>query len=288
MNGNNATTLISASWQQWISENLQRGITPTALLQIMLDNQFDRTQSQLTISALASKLNQPVSKPLAQSNYSYPEAKITDATHCLTIQGQTIQIVARVKKPIIILLDNFLSSIECEQLIALAQQKLKPSTTVDKVTGEFKIINDRRSEGSFFSLGETDLIKTLDQRIATLINWPIENGEGIQVLHYTVGGEYKEHYDYFDPNLAGSQSQIKYGGNRVATLIMYLNNAEQGGETVFPKIGFNIVPKKGAAVYFEYCNGSGQLDALTLHAGTPVKTGEKWIATKWLRERHYR
>lgn len=281
---NISTSSIPKSWQLWITENLQRGVTHESLLQSMLAHQFDSIQSQATITFLASKLNTP--QLSTHNHYIYQPAKILDG-HTLDVQGKKVRVLARINKPVIVLFDNFLTAVECNQLIALAQQKLQPSTIVDAITGQFTTINNRRSYGTHFALCETDLIKTLDQRMAALMNWPIENGEGLQVLNYSTSGEYKEHFDYFDPDLAGSQQQIKHGGNRVATLIIYLNNVKEGGETLFPKIGFSAVPKQGSAIYFEYLNHLGQLDKLTLHAGTPVTAGEKWIATKWVRERRY-
>jgi prolyl 4-hydroxylase len=70
-------------------------------------------------------------------------------------------------------------------------------------------------------------------------------------------------------------------------LILYLNDVDQGGETIFPSIHLSVVPKKGAAIYFEYCNAAGHVDPSTLHGGAPVLAGEKWIATKWMRQRKY-
>ncbi len=68
---------------------------------------------------------------------------------------------------------------------------------------------------------------------------------------------------------------------------MYLNDVADGGSTVFPELKLTVGPKKGAGVYFEYCNARGQVDPLTLHGGLPVLDGEKWIATKWVRQRRY-
>ena len=119
------------------------------------------------------------------------------------------------------------------------------------------------------------------------MHWPIENGEGIQILHYPVGGEYRPHFDYFPPRDPGSQTHLANGGQRVSTLVMYLNDVEQGGETNFPTLQLSVSPKKGAAAYFEYANSLNQVDPLSLHAGMPVLAGEKWIATKWMRQRRY-
>jgi prolyl 4-hydroxylase len=124
-------------------------------------------------------------------------------------------------------------------------------------------------------------------RIAEFMNWPQERGEGLQILHYHIGGEYKPHYDYFPPQDTGSDPHLATGGQRQATLIIYLNDVEQGGETIFPDTSLSITPRRGSAVYFSYCNSAGQVDPATLHGGAPVLRGEKWIATKWVRERRY-
>jgi prolyl 4-hydroxylase len=68
---------------------------------------------------------------------------------------------------------------------------------------------------------------------------------------------------------------------------MYLNDVEAGGSTVFPEVGVDVLPRRGNAVYFAYCSENGALDPRTLHGGSPVGAGEKWIATKWFRERQY-
>lgn len=142
------------------------------------------------------------------------------------------------------------------------------------------MIDARTSFGTFFRLNEDDFIARLDRRIADLMHWPIENGEGIQILHYPVGGEYRSHFDYFPPEDPGSLAHLAKGGQRVSTLVMYLNDVEEGGETSFPSLKLSITPKKGAAAYFEYVNSLGQVDPLSLDAGTPVVRGEKWIATQ--------
>ena len=105
------------------------------------------------------------------------------------------------------------------------------------------------------------------------MNWPVENGEGLQILNYKVGGEYKPHFDYFPPGDPGSAVHLAKGGQRVSTMVIYLNDVEEAGETTFPDVGLSVTPKKGAAVYFEYCNSQNQVDPLTLHAGAPWQRG---------------
>ena len=126
------------------------------------------------------------------------------------------------------------------------------------------------------------MVAAIEARIARLLGWPLENGEGLQVLRYGPGAEYKPHYDYFDPAEPGTASILARGGQRVATLIMYLQEPDQGGATVFPDLRLQVVPRRGSAVFFSY--SQAHPCSQSLHGGMPVLAGEKWIATKWLRE----
>ena len=113
------------------------------------------------------------------------------------------------------------------------------------------------------------------------------DGEPLQLLRYPVGGEYVPHHDYFDPAFPGAASQLRQGGQRIATVIVYLHEPEEGGATWFPELELSVRPRRGSAIYFEYHNARDQLDARCLHAGMPVLRGHKWIATKWLRQSPY-
>ncbi|MEO6018503.1 MAG: 2OG-Fe(II) oxygenase, partial [Polaromonas sp.] len=99
------------------------------------------------------------------------------------------------------------------------------------------------------------------------------------------GAQYKPHYDYFDPGEPGTPAILRRGGQRVASLIMYLREPAEGGATVFPDIDVRVKPLRGSAVFFSY--PQAHPCSLTLHGGEPVQAGEKWIVTKWLREREF-
>jgi prolyl 4-hydroxylase len=206
----------------------------------------------------------------------------------VTIGGHAIRLQMSLQRPQLMVFGNVLSREECKQLIASSQSKLARSTTIDEQTGKAEWHADRTSSGTFFALDETPLIAQLDQRIAQLMQMPVVNGEGLQILNYQIGGEYKPHYDYFPPDQPGSATHIATGGQRVATLIIYLNDVGEGGATIFPELGLAVTPVQGSAVYFSYCNSRNQLDPLTYHGGNSVTRGEKWIATKWMRQREYR
>jgi prolyl 4-hydroxylase len=145
----------------------------------------------------------------------------------------------------------------------------------------------RSSEGMFFRLQENPLVARIDRRVSRLMNLPLENGEGLQILRYRSGAQSVPHFDFLMPTNAANVASLERSGQRVSTLVIYLNDVAQGGETVFPEIGLAVTPRKGSAVYFEYCNSAGQLDSLSLHAASSVRAGEMWVATKWMRQRRF-
>jgi prolyl 4-hydroxylase len=203
------------------------------------------------------------------------------------VSDRSVQILMTLNVPRVVLFGDLLSSAECDALIALCRDRLKPSTVVNEVSGSYDRHKARSSCGASFKRGENELIQRIERRIAELLSIPVSRGEPIQVLNYQPGSEYKPHFDYFDPKHAGNERILAMGGQRFATLVMYLNDVEAGGSTVFPEIGLDILPRKGSALFFSYANEAGDLDALSLHGGSPVTAGEKWIATKWLRLHDY-
>ncbi|OAH60125.1 2OG-Fe(II) oxygenase [Domibacillus aminovorans] len=188
-------------------------------------------------------------------------------------EDREINIIARLEEPLIVILGNVLSDEECDELITLSKDKMQRSKI-----GTAREVNEiRTSSGMFFQKNENDIITKVEKRISSIMNIPIEHGDGIQILKYTPGQEYKAHFDFFSPTSKAAKN------NRISTLVMYLNDVEQGGETFFPKLNFSVSPQKGTAVYFEYFYNDKNVNELTLHGGTPVITGEKWVATQWMR-----
>jgi prolyl 4-hydroxylase len=193
-----------------------------------------------------------------------------------------VDVLLVMNAPRVVVFGGLLSDEECDALIAGARPRMARSLTVENQTGGEAVNADRTSNGMFYRRGETELIAQIEARIARLVHWPVENGEGLQVLNYQIGAEYKPHYDYFDPAQPGTATILKRGGQRVGTLVMYLNNPERGGGTTFPDVGLEVCPKKGNAVFFSYDRPHPATQ--TLHGGAPVLAGEKWVATKWMRE----
>jgi len=187
-----------------------------------------------------------------------------------------ISVIAKVEEPLIVILGNVLSDEECEALIRMSQDRMQRS----KVANSLEVDELRTSSSMFFQESENELVAKVEKRVSQIMSIPIEHGEGLQVLNYEVGQEYKAHFDFF------SSPTVK--NPRISTLVMYLNDVEQGGETYFPKLNFSVTPQKGMAVYFEYFYDDQSLNDLTLHGGAPVIIGDKWAATQWMRRKVYR
>lgn len=212
---------------------------------------------------------------------------LAEMPNSLETGDREVEMLFVIESPRVVLFGNMLSDDECDLLVSLSRDKLQRSSVVNAGTGAYDLHPHRTSSGTYFKRGENELLQRIECRIAELVDCPIERGEPIQVLHYEPGGEYKPHYDYFDPAQPGNKEVLAQGGQRTATLIMYLNDVTSGGSTVFPEIGLDVLPRKGNAVYFAYCDEAGALDVRTLHGGSPVAIGEKWIATKWFRQQAY-
>jgi prolyl 4-hydroxylase len=285
--------IIPPEWLKWVDENVERGVPHQTLVDTLIQHDFDPQVAMQTVIAMASgnplkrQAAVAVAPQQAASSYIYEEIG-PRVGNLVKTSDRDITVLMTIDKPRVILFGNVFSKEECEQLIELSKPKLNRSTTVADATGKAEYHEHRTSSGTFFHLNETPFIEKLDKRISELMQVPVVNGEGLQILNYQIGGEYKPHFDYFPPELPGSAVHIARGGQRVATLITYLNTVEEGGETILPDIGLKVAPVQGNALYFAYTNSRNQVDPLTYHGGNPVIRGEKWITTKWVRQREYR
>ena len=174
-------------------------------------------------------------------------------------------------------------------MIREARPQLTRSTVVGDTPSGSKVDRARTSEGMYFyNTKKGSVLDDLEKRIAEVTMLPKENGENIQVLRYSPGEEYLPHFDYFNPNSSAERRHFDRGGQRLATFIMYLHTTEDGGETVFPRLDIKVKPVRGNALLFYNCDAKGVVDTRTLHGGAPVISGEKWIATRWIRQSRFK
>lgn len=305
---------ITPELRQWIVQQVVAGCSPEAVLKSMRDAGWQESVALLALESTLSKhlAQQGVSvetvlgsaepvgftaahmaaqtvtdagRHLVRHHKPMPEPDLTGSPRQLDLGDRVVDVLLSMARPRVVVLGRFLADDECDALIAAARPRMARSLTVENATGGETINADRTSNGMFFRRAESELIARIEARIARLTRWPAENGEGLQVLNYPVGAEYKPHYDYFDPSAPGTPTILKRGGQRVGTLVMYLNNPERGGGTTFPDVGLEVSPQKGHAVFFSYERAHPA--SQTLHGGAPVIRGEKWVATKWMREAEF-
>lgn len=274
---------VTPELRQWIVTQASAGQPPDQVLKAMIESGWtedvaivaleDTLRGFLADHAKANNLPAPV---------LVPEPLVQEGDVVLQAGDRQVQVLASMRNPRVVVFGGLLSHDECDEIVEKARQRLARSETVKLDTGASEVNEARTSDGMFFTRGESGVVARLESRIAALLQWPLENGEGLQVLRYRPGAEYKPHYDYFDPAQPGTTSILKRGGQRVASLVMYLNTPTRGGATIFPDVFFDVSPVKGNAVFFSYDRPHPM--TRSLHGGAPVIEGEKWVATKWLRE----
>jgi prolyl 4-hydroxylase len=284
---------FSSELRGWLLLNLGRGRAPADLVRSMVEQKFDPMIAHAMVDAFVHARDAGADPPedsltleLPPPEYRYEKPRLAPGTVIRT-SDRAIPVLVRTEQPVVAVLEGVLSGGECDELVALSRDRLKPSTVVDPRTGENTIAEYRDSHGMFFRLGETPFIARLDGRISEVMNFPVENGEGLQVLRYGPGTKTTPHFDFLAPSNATNRQSLARSGQRISTLVIYLNDVVSGGETVFPEAGLSVTPRKGNAVYFEYGNSRNQVDYKSLHAGAPVSGGEKWAVTKWMRERRF-
>lgn len=179
---------------------------------------------------------------------------------------------------------NFLSEAECALMIYMAQDKLARST-ITNTDGSPAVADHRTSYNTSFRRGDNAILQRIEARIAELVGIPESHGEGLQVLRYSVGEQYKPHNDYFEQQHHSADAPHLIANNRICTVLLYLNTVAEGGETYFPDAGVTVYPKAGSALVFRYPTPTA--DTLTLHAALPVIRGTKWVSTKWIHKEPY-
>ncbi|BAL94657.1 2OG-Fe(II) oxygenase [Rubrivivax gelatinosus] len=270
---------VTAELRRWILSQAQAGCRSEDLLASMMRSGWSE---DVALAALEATLAERAGAAAPLAAAAVPEPALDGAPNRLHTLDREVRVLAVMSLPRVVVFGGLLSDEECDELVALARPRLARSETVDNSTGGSEVNAARTSDGMFFERGEKPLIERIERRIAELVRWPVERGEGLQVLRYRPGAQYKPHHDFFDPAHPGTANILRRGGQRVGTVVMYLNTPAGGGATTFPEVGLEVQPVKGNAVFFSYERPLAS--TRTLHGGAPVLDGEKWVATKWMRE----
>ncbi|KAL7119087.1 hypothetical protein ACP275_02G041400 [Erythranthe tilingii] len=192
---------------------------------------------------------------------------------------------------------NFATDEQCQNVIKITKTKLRPSSlALRKGETAESTKGIRTSSGAFVSASEdnTGTLEFIERKIARATMLPRSHGEAFNVLRYEIGQRYVSHYDSFNPAEYGPQHS-----QRIASFLLYLSDVEEGGETMFPFengsnmdigydyegcIGLKVKPRRGDGLLFYSLFPNGTIDQTSLHGSCAVVKGEKWVATKWIRD----
>ena len=189
--------------------------------------------------------------------------------------------------PAISIVHDLLPGWLCDYVVAMGEPALQRGMIVNETGGE-SVEDVRSNRVMHFGLADSDLLlELINHRLAEVAGLPAENGEGLGVLHYAPGERYAPHVDYI-PETPANARHLAERGQRIRTVLVYLNGDFEGGATEFPRLDLKFKPAKGSALVFDSVTADGSVDPMTLHTGAPPTSGEKWIISKWFRTRALR
>lgn len=175
--------------------------------------------------------------------------------------------------------DKFLTRAECARVIRRARALGLRRSVVTEASDAAGSVDETRTSTQVFLPRDDPVSRWLMEKVGTFLRVPPQNMELVQVLHYGPGQQYEPHFDGCDDGCDGGKNLP-----RVATFFIYLNDVDEGGETVFPTLGTSVSPKAGRACHWYNIDAATGADLpCALHGGSPVVRGEKWACNVWIR-----
>lgn len=177
-----------------------------------------------------------------------------------------------------------LTASECKDLIKFAEAKGMFQSQVwgDEKDKENKLDEtSRKSRQAWIGDAEHRVaakMATVSERLTGISK---DHQEQLQVAVYDPKGMFVDHFDACVGNVENCAKMNRGAGQRRATLLVYLNDDFEGGETEFPEIGAKIKPEIGKGILFWSTREDESLIEQSKHRGNAVVSGRKWIATKW-------
>lgn len=172
---------IDDAWTGWLKQNYERGCEPESMIEAMVRAGFDDSTATTAVYQTAAGSvvrGEALASAEKVNGYCYDLPQIPPG-NIIRAEDRDVHVVMRMAQPEVAVFDDVLTQDECEQMIERARNRVRPSTTVDPDSGREEVIADRTSKGIWFANGEDDFIARLERRIASLVNCPLANGEGL-------------------------------------------------------------------------------------------------------------
>lgn len=265
---------------------------PRAALQlaILMPNVPENAALRTALMRAAASAGEPISRMFLERAPPSPPSLPIDwqdvrARVALPHQRPLPELEMLREQPRILALRQLLTADESIYVSLKGLPMLRPARIVAR-DGSSTVDAMRSNETAKFGLLEADVVvQSLDLRVAAALGHPAEHGEGFALLRYQVGQQYLPHCDWIDPEREATRSDLERWGQRVATCVVYLNDAFEGGATEFPKLELQFRGNVGDALVWDNVLPTGAVDPLTLHAGRPPTQGMKYLLSKWMRDR---
>jgi prolyl 4-hydroxylase len=257
---------FTPEWKVWIWNNVVNGVSRESLFNVLLNNGFSYNliKSELDIEPTNSLVWQ---RQYSQEALNLPydieiipfHKNLSDNPNIYKIETNFIEMYH---------FPEFLSFETCDKLIEWTDKDL----------------STKKNKSLISYINKKDPIyDEVNIRLHTLINFDYSTGEDFFVQKYPEGHEEKEHFDYFPISDKSSKKQLDERGQRTWTMIVYLNDVNDGGETSFNSIDKEFKPAKGDVVIWKNVYHDGNENPYTKHVEKPTVIQDKYVLTKYFR-----
>ena len=252
-------------------------------------------------------MEEPLSKQAARAAYGWGRSQDwREALHLLEAAARAGEPDAARQHELLtqMPLDEMLAPPQPERLtprarVAVARGFAPPGLSewlIDHAAGrlEAAFANDASGEAvrtartCAFGPQQRDLVlAVLQERAARLLGVPVSHHEPPNAISYEPGQEYRQHADFIEPSVPQFRHELEQLGQRVATVVTYLNEDFEGAETVFPDLDIKFRGAPGDAIFFANVLPDGSPDYLTSHCALPPASGRKWVLSQWIRAKPF-
>ena len=277
------TRILDNNWIHWVRENINLGVPKREIFNTLVNRGFH-------FRDIAEAMNW---NPEDMAAHARELLKIGTSFHerRFVFKGERINTLDDAID--IFKINNFLSKNQCKKLVGIIKSNMKPST-VTQTDSELDYLDPDMRTSSTCDLDKKlhgRVVGVVDERISQALGIHTLFSEQIQGQHYKKGQYFKEHTDTFTPGTVEYEKNCTIKGQRTWTVMIYLNEPQEGGETIFPQVKTEdgspliIKPVLGQALAWNNLYVNGEVNENTLHEATPVTKGVKTVITKWFREK---
>jgi hypothetical protein len=246
-----------------------------SLLAVAAERGEGRAQGQLNTLA-----GRPAGEAVPADGWRGLAERIDLAAWLAPCEGTTL-----CESPLVRTFKEFIPEQACGWLIERARGRLKRALIYDPTHGD--VADEMRTNtAAGFDLIDADLVQVMIQyRMSAAVGVPVHNMEGPTVLHYDVGEQITNHFDFLNPKIPNYANEVAKRGERIITFLVYLNDDYAGGETDFHLLGVRHKGRRREGLFFTNALPNGRPDTRMVHAGLPPTSGEKWIVSQFVRNR---